>query len=1088
MSVSNINSNLNSNSFTENKVNNLTNENIQINKSLIEDVSKNESVKTKTKSPIKGKKKKKKKKNRHIKIICRNKILKKSNSEASRKFDKTEDNKISKSSDTNGKVLTKIYLAQLIKKKKIFAEKVKLMKIIKRHTSAKVSKNSSLDLIRQYSQKVYNTNKGVIAEQKKRDEEKEKEKEKEFLELLGIKNNIGDFINNNQKLLPSLSKKSLTSSPIRLIYSSNNNINKSPINNSLNINKRYNFYQNGDLGCCYSSSIDDYTEKKSSNYIKFKNNNNQNLIKVQINNDNSQRNIFKKENSRAKSPLISRKEYSERLAKIKKSYQKLGVNESIKEFNRLYYLILPGNASYLIKNCMCHRIKWREAFSYASNLFNFKWQQISYGIDYTGLGRYGAIRQVVNHYENHCSISNKANMFMNLMHYCEQRNISVFKYVPFTIIFDLKYDDKLNKEEKQKKFEENLEKLKNFINETQKYIINYNDIGKYYNEGKYIEEKNNRIEFFKKVVKKRKKNIKEEEEEDYEEDNKIFNGKYLVYRDYFKKIKLIEKIPTLISDNIEYQKFKERKKIFEKTIGTNTVIEIPDTHYNGKNLWVIKAINLNRGMCIKIANNINQMVTIINNFKEGVNYNFTEKIIDENQNENKSIENENNIEINKDNKDINDNDNDKNNDDSNNENNKDNKDNNKDNNNNNKDNKDNKDNNDNNNKDNKDNKDNKEENLQNSDNKNNKNKNSKTNINDNKKSEKEEEKNNNKNENNNQQIYYCSKIIIQKYIENPLLYKGRKCDMRIWVLITHQMKVYFFKEGHLKTCSIIYDLNSKDAFSHITNYSFQKYNDNFQKFEKGNEVPFYEFQKFIDEKYPEKNYKLNKDLTKQIKEIVSITTKSVKHQINKNGRNYQFEIFGYDFMLDKNFNLFLIEINTNPGLEESSPWIKIIVPRMLDDALRLTLDQIFSPEYDFSKNYKNEEENKNIEIVLNNLKNEINPNAPDSVEEINNTTNEKKENNNNLEKSENQTFSNCKTEEDEKKEENKLEINKKKGYISPFPVPGYSEDENLWEFVCDLNSKDPLDECKNKEDYTGIKFLVNKRKDNKNSKKEEEKN
>ena len=62
MSVSNINSNLNSNSFTQDKVNNLTNENIQINKSLIEDVSKNESVKTKTKSPIKGKKRKKRKK------------------------------------------------------------------------------------------------------------------------------------------------------------------------------------------------------------------------------------------------------------------------------------------------------------------------------------------------------------------------------------------------------------------------------------------------------------------------------------------------------------------------------------------------------------------------------------------------------------------------------------------------------------------------------------------------------------------------------------------------------------------------------------------------------------------------------------------------------------------------------------------------------------------------------------------------------------------------------------------------------------------------------------------------------------------
>ena len=70
---------------------------------------------------------------------------------------------------------------------------------------------------------------------------------------------------------------------------------------------------------------------------------------------------------------------------------------------------------------------------------------------------------------------------------------------------------------------------------------------------------------------------------------------------------------------------------------------------------------------------------------------------------------------------------------------------------------------------------------------------------------------------------HCDKIIIQKYIEDPLLYRERKCDMRIWVLLTHQMKVYLFKEGHLKTCSVEYDAGSKDAYRHITNYSFQKY-------------------------------------------------------------------------------------------------------------------------------------------------------------------------------------------------------------------------------------------------------------------------
>jgi len=50
------------------------------------------------------------------------------------------------------------------------------------------------------------------------------------------------------------------------------------------------------------------------------------------------------------------------------------------------------------------------------------------------------------------------------------------------------------------------------------------------------------------------------------------------------------------------------------------------------------------------------------------------------------------------------------------------------------------------------------------------------------------------------------------------------------------------REGHLKTCSIEYNVNKSDKFVHITNYSFQKNNKNFQKFEEGNELSFNEFQ------------------------------------------------------------------------------------------------------------------------------------------------------------------------------------------------------------------------------------------------------
>ena len=67
------------------------------------------------------------------------------------------------------------------------------------------------------------------------------------------------------------------------------------------------------------------------------------------------------------------------------------------------------------------------------------------------------------------------------------------------------------------------------------------------------------------------------------------------------------------------------------------------------------------------------------------------------------------------------------------------------------------------------------------------------------------------------QNYRSNMIIVQKYIENPLLYFGRKFDIRIWALLTQDLKIYVFQEGHLKCCSINYDINSSDTFCHLTN-------------------------------------------------------------------------------------------------------------------------------------------------------------------------------------------------------------------------------------------------------------------------------
>ena len=69
---------------------------------------------------------------------------------------------------------------------------------------------------------------------------------------------------------------------------------------------------------------------------------------------------------------------------------------------------------------------------------------------------------------------------------------------------------------------------------------------------------------------------------------------------------------------------------------------------------------------------------------------------------------------------------------------------------------------------------------------------------------------------------------------------------------------------------------------------------------------------------------------------------AAKDVIDPHKRKSCFELFGYDFIIDEDFNLWLIEVNTNPCIEESSTILKIYLPRMINDMLKLSVDAFFS--------------------------------------------------------------------------------------------------------------------------------------------------
>ena len=478
------------------------------------------------------------------------------------------------------------------------------------------------------------------------------------------------------------------------------------------------------------------------------------------------------------------------------------LNPQQKQKTYFYKIYSFGNDPSTIKKCFEYRINWKsEDNREEGDQLSFIWAPISTQINYYKLAYELRNGIMVNHFECHNEITNKLNMFRNMMIYCENKNLNVLNYLPLTILIE--YD------------------MVGFIRQFNSFSYIFNNIDSF-------------------IVQS--------------EDRKIrYKNKF---RNYFYVTKPDDKI-----------------------IGLRTNLFIPKNHYNGKNFWLLKAMNLNRGLGIKLIDSIDSCEKYIRAYYQGNIYKCAKdrQNIKDIQDTNKriyfilpkiNIKNDNN----------------------------------------------------------------KTNNILTTEHKSYKNK-----I-DLKQKKRVDYSKIMRNSVVKRGHYKSNKIILQKYIEKPLLYNGRKFDTRFWILLTHKMEIYLFKEGHLKATSFNFSLENTDLYVHLTNYSVQKYSDKFEIYEDGNEISFSELEKSL-------NIDLRKEVMPKIKNIILISLRSVNKLINQYHREKCFEIFGYDFMFDFELNPFLIEINTNPGLEISSPLIEKLIPRMIDDAFRLTIDDYFQTKY-----------------------------------------------------------------------------------------------------------------------------------------------
>lgn len=204
--------------------------------------------------------------------------------------------------------------------------------------------------------------------------------------------------------------------------------------------------------------------------------------------------------------------------------------------------------------------------------------------------------------------------------------------------------------------------------------------------------------------------------------------------------------------------------------------------------------------------------------------------------------------------------------------------------------------------------------------------------------------------------------VVQRYLADPLLVGGYKFHMRIHMVITNlaPLQAYVQENGQCLFATKEYTLSNKtlgekfDPPVHVTNLCLnatEKNKDNFLRKKpvigKGQQIRMRQLVSYLTDKYPSfDKHRLYHQILNIAKEFARYIAKAPN--VRRHGKllhDRHFEIFGMDLMMDKNFKVWMCEVNNDPGL--SYPDEKILERPNPDynkelTACRETLNDLFT--------------------------------------------------------------------------------------------------------------------------------------------------
>ncbi|XP_044092187.1 inactive polyglycylase TTLL10 [Neovison vison] len=183
--------------------------------------------------------------------------------------------------------------------------------------------------------------------------------------------------------------------------------------------------------------------------------------------------------------------------------------------------------------------------------------------------------------------------------------------------------------------------------------------------------------------------------------------------------------------------------------------------------------------------------------------------------------------------------------------------------------------------------------------------------------------------------------VVQRYIQNPLLLSGKKFDVRSYLLIACAAPyMVFFGHGYARLTLSLYDPHSSDLRGHLTNQFMQKKSPLYVLLKEDTVWSMDQLNRHINDKFS-KTKGLPRDwvfttFTKRMQQIMAHCFQAVKSKLHcKLG---YFDLIGCDFLIDENFKVWLLEMNSNPALHTNCEVLKEVIPGVVMETLDLAIE------------------------------------------------------------------------------------------------------------------------------------------------------